>query len=36
MTVRIPRGWWLPFALLGGIAGWYALGRGFGKWMGWW
>ena len=38
MTVRIPRGWWLFPALLGGIAGWvglFALGRGFGKWMGW-
>lgn len=30
-----PSGWWLPFALLGGIAGWYVLGRGVAIWMGW-
>ena len=31
----LPDGWWLAPALLGGIAGWYALGRGVAIWMGW-
>lgn len=30
-----PSGWWIVPALLGGIAGWYALGRGVAIWMGW-
>lgn len=36
MTARLPDGWWLVPALMGGVAGWYALGRGFGFCMGWW
>jgi hypothetical protein len=33
---RRPESWWLLPALLGGIAGWVALGRGVAIWMGWW
>ena len=33
---RRPESWWLVPALMGGVAGWYALGRGFGFCMGWW
>jgi hypothetical protein len=39
MTDQFPRGlpdgWWLVPALLGGLAGWVALGRCFANWMGW-